>query len=88
LDALTVVMLSRARTSSSDTFLATSLAGSIWTRMAGFCWPPMLTWSTPESWLICCASLVSALSSSSVSGRVSEVTAMIRIGESAGFTLR
>ena len=88
LGVLTVVMASWVRTSSSDRFLATSLAGSSWMRMAGFCSPPMLTWPTPLIWLICWASLMSALSSTSVRGRVSEVTDSSRIGESAGFTLR
>jgi len=43
---------------------------------------------TPEIWLICCDSLVSTSSSTSVSGIVSDVAASSRIGESAGFTLR
>ena len=42
----------------------------------GFCSPPMDTCDTPEIWLICCAILVSALSSTSVSGSVSEVAPM------------
>ena len=57
-------------------------------RMAGFCWPPMVTWATPGIWLICWASLVSTLSSTSVSGSVSDVAPSSRMGESAGLTLR
>ena len=55
----TVVTESGMRTSSSDNPLATSLAGSSWMRIAGFCWPPMETWATPAIWLICAASLFS-----------------------------
>jgi hypothetical protein len=43
----TVVMTIWLRTSSSDRPLATSLAGSTWIRIAGFCWPPIVTWPTP-----------------------------------------
>src|SRR5262249_16263208 len=57
-------------------------------RIAGFCWPPINTCATPEIWLICWASFVSMLSSTSVSGRVSEVAPSRRMGESAGLTLR
>ena len=57
------------------------------TRMAGF-WPPlMLTRPTPGSWEIFCARLVSARSWTLMSGKVSEVTASVRIGLSAGLTL-
>jgi hypothetical protein len=49
----TVVIAIWLRTSSSDRPLATSLPGSIWMRIAGFCWPPIVTWATPEIWLIC-----------------------------------
>jgi hypothetical protein len=58
----TVVIVIWPRTSSSDSPLATSLAGSIWIRIEGFCWPPMNTWATPEIWLICCASCASVSS--------------------------
>ena len=37
----TVATESGVRTSSSDRPLATSLAGSSWMRIAGFCWPPI-----------------------------------------------
>ena len=84
----TVVIERGARTSSSDKPFATSLAGSSWMRIAGFCWPPISTWATPEIWLICWASLVSMLSSTSVNGSVSDVTPRSRIGASAGLTLR
>ena len=57
----TVVMAIWLRTSSSDRPLATSFAGSIWMRIAGFCWPPMNTWATPEIWLICWASCASVV---------------------------
>ena len=84
----TVVIAIWLRTSSSDRPLATSLAGSIWMRIAGFCWPPMMTWATPEIWLICWASWASTASLTVVSGSVSEVADSSRIGESAGLTLR
>jgi hypothetical protein len=54
----------------------------------GFCWPPMMTWRTPEIWLICCASWASTASLTVVSGSVSDVADNSRIGESAGLTLR
>ena len=51
-------------------------------------WPPlMLTRPTPGSWEIFCASLVSARSSTWVSGSVFEVSASVMIGASAGLTL-
>ena len=85
---LTVVTEMALRTSSSERPLATSFAGSICTRIDGFCSPPMMTWDTPAIWLICCATLVSALSSTTVIGSRSEVADSSMIGESAGFTLR
>ena len=50
-------------------------------RIAGFCWPPIVTCATPEIWLICCASWASTASLTSVSGSVSEVADSSRIGE-------
>src|SRR6202030_4766325 len=84
----TVVIAIWLRTSSSDRPLATSFAGSTWTRIDGFCWPPMTTCATPEIWLICWASWASTASLTVVSGSVSEVADNSRIGESAGLTLR
>jgi len=46
----------------------------------------MMTWATPDIWLICCASWASTLSLTVVSGSVSEVADSSRIGESAGLT--
>ncbi|MFK4603767.1 hypothetical protein ABIF57_003219 [Bradyrhizobium diazoefficiens] len=57
-------------------------------RMDGFCWPPMNTCATPESWLICWASWASTASLTLVRGSVSEVADSSRIGASAGLTLR
>jgi hypothetical protein len=85
---LTVVKVSCVRTSSIDRFLATSLAGSSWIRIAGFCWPPMNTCATPEIWLIRWASCTSTASSTSISGMLSDVAESRRIGESAGLTFR
>ena len=84
----TVVMVIWLRMSSSDNPLATSFAGSIWIRIAGFCWPPTNTCATPEIWLICCAILASVSSLTVVRGRVSEVADSSMMGESAGLTLR
>ena len=83
-----VVIAIWLRMSSSASPLATSLAGSTCTLIAGFCWPPMKTCATPEIWLICCASCASVPSLTDVSGSVSEVADNSRIGESAGLTLR
>src|SRR4029077_20839981 len=84
----TVVIAIWLRTSSSDKPLAPSFAGSTWTRIDGFCWPPIVTCATREIWLICWASCASTESLTVVSGRVSEVADNNRIGESAGLTLR
>jgi len=62
LGSSTVAIESGARTSSSDRSLATSLAGSSWMRIAGVCWPPIVTCATPGIWLICWTSLVETLS--------------------------
>ena len=56
-------------------------------RTAGRCPPLMLTSPTPLSCEIFWARLVSLISSSVVSGSVFDVTAMVRIGASAGLTL-
>ena len=61
--------------------------GLTWMRTAGRCPPLMLTSPTPGSWLIFCASRVSARSSTCVSGRWSLVSASVRIGVSAGLVL-
>ena len=56
-------------------------------RTAGF-WPPlMLTRPTPGNCEIFCDSGVSAMSSTFVSGSVSEVSASVRTGVSAGLVL-
>ena len=81
-----VELASAVRTSSSVIWRACSFAGSTWTRMAGFCWPPMATWATPEICEICWATTFSAKSSTLGSGTVSEFADTIRIGESAGLT--
>ena len=83
-----VVIAIWLRTSSSDSPLATSFAGSTWTRIAGFCWPPMKTCATPEIWLICCPSCASTASLTLIKGKVSEVADNSSTGESAGLTLR
>ena len=77
-----------ARTSSSARPSEASLAGSTWMRTAGFCWPPIPTWPTPAIWPRCCARMVSAYSSTLVSGSRSDCTASTMIGASPGLTLR
>ena len=75
------------RTSSSDRPYAASAFGLTWIRTAGR-WPPlMLTRPTPGSCEIFCATRVSAMSCSFVSGSVFEESARVRIGVSAGLTL-
>ena len=69
----TVVIAIWLRTSSSDRPLATSLAGSTCTRIAGFCCPPMNTCATPEIWLICWPSWASVASLTLISGSESDV---------------
>ena len=60
---------------------------SAWMRTAGR-WPPAsVTRPTPFTWLIFSARRVSTMLRTSVSGKVSEVTASVSTGASAGFTL-
>ena len=58
------------------------------TRTAGSELPPTLTWPTPFTWAIFCASRVEAASYIWPRVIVSEVSERIMIGASAGFTLR
>ena len=57
-----------------------SARGSTWTRTAYFCPPMTATCATPLIVEILCAICVSPYSSRVQSGRVSEVSAMYRIG--------
>ena len=86
--ALVVALPSTPRTSSSVSPRVCSLAGSTWTRIAGFCSPPMITCATPVICEICCAIDIVGVVVDLVIGSVSECAARIRIGKSAGFTLR
>ena len=81
---LTLAAAIASRTSSSVRPVPASATGSTWTRTAGFWPPPIVTRPTPATWEIFCASTESAKSSTSASGRVSDVTARVRIGWSAG----
>src|SRR5512146_1114798 len=65
-----------------------SLSGSSCTRTAYFCDPKTETWATPETIEMRCAKVVSAASSIWGSDKSGELSAMYRIGESAGLTLR
>ena len=76
------------RISSSVRPLAAILAGSICTRIEGFCSPAIVTCPTPDSWLICWAMRLSARSFASISGMVSDVIESSRIGASAGLVFR
>ena len=76
------------RTSSMVRPMAARRAGSTCTRIAGFCWPPISTCATPATCESCCEITFSAKSSTSVMGSSSDCTARIRMGLSAGFTLR
>ena len=62
--------------------------GSSCTRTAYFCAPYTWTWATPSTIEIRWASIVSAYSSRLYNGSVADVSAMYRIGWSAGFTFR
>ncbi len=84
---LTLALPRLVRRSSIFNPYAAMARGLICTRTAGT-WPPlMLTSPTPGCCEIFCASLVCPMSSTWVSGSVSEVSARVRIGASAGFTL-
>ncbi|MCY1403546.1 hypothetical protein D9M71_187300 [compost metagenome] len=75
------------RTSSRLSPAAASAAGLARIRTAGR-WPPlMLTRPTPEICEIFCARRVSTRSWICGSGMLSDITARVRIGASAGFTL-
>jgi hypothetical protein len=71
------------RSSMLSPYLA-SARGLNWMRTAGRCPPEMLTTPTPGSWEIFCASRVKERSSTSMSLSVSEVTASVMMGASAG----
>ena len=75
------------RTSSRFNPRPLAAVGFTWTRTAGRCPPLMLTRPTPLSWLIFCASRVSARSSTCVSGSRLLVSASVRMGVSAGLVL-
>ena len=57
-------------------------------RTAGFCAPLIVTCATPLICESCWARIVSAESSTTVSGNEVEVSARSSIGESAGLTFR
>ncbi len=67
--------------------LVASASGLAWTRTAKCCWPKISTWATPLSVDSRCAITVSANSSTSEIGTVSEDRLMKITGKSAGFTL-
>ena len=64
-----------------------SARGFAWMRTAGRCPPAMLTSPTPGSCDTFCAMRVSTRSCTRGSGIVADITAMLMIGASAGFTL-
>ncbi|MNT74681.1 hypothetical protein D3C72_2135200 [compost metagenome] len=68
--------------------MAARASGLARTRIAGRRCPVSVIWPTPSTWLNWRASTVSVWSLSSVSDSVPEVTLRIRMGLSAGFTLR
>src|SRR5215831_8960294 len=75
-----------AATSSMPMPRDTRACGSTWIRTAYFCDPYTCTCATPSTVEMCWARNVSAYSSSADNDSVGELTAMKRIGESAGFT--
>ena len=83
---LTLAAPIAVRTSSRVSPVAASATGLICTRTAGRWPPPIDTSPTPETSDSFCASRVSTKSSMVGSGRVSELTASVRIGASAGLT--
>ncbi len=88
LGALTVLLAMVVRMLSICRPRVATLCGSMRRRIAGFCWPPMVTRPTPSMREICCDRMLSAKSSTVWIGRVSEVSDRISTGESAGLTLR
>jgi hypothetical protein len=88
LGRLALAAASAARTSSSPIAYLLSAMGFSSTRTAGSEAPPTVTWPTPSAWEIFCARRVDAASYIWPRSSVSEVSARIMIGASAGFTLR
>ena len=84
----TLVALSTARTSSSPMPYLFSAVGFSSTRTAGSAPPPTTTWPTPSTWDSFCCRMLDAASYIRPRLIVSEVSATMRIGASAGFTLR
>ncbi len=84
---LTLAETRTCRTSSSESPVPARATGSTCTRTAGFCPPLMVTRPTPETCEIFCARMESAASSTLSSGSISELTARVRMGVSAGLDL-
>ena len=84
----TVVIAIWLRTSSSDSPLATSLAGSIWMRIGRLLLAADEDLGDAGNLADLLGELGVGVVATSVSGSVSEVADNNRIGESAGLTLR
>ena len=79
---------SAVRISSRPTPIWLRRLGSTRTRTAGLAPPPTMTWPTPETCESFWARIESAASNRRLTWSVCEVRPRIRIGASAGFTLR
>ena len=83
-----LVLVMAVRTCSSEMPLAASRSGSSSTRTAGNAPPLIEAWPTPSTWESFCAITVDAASYIWPRVSVSEVSARIMIGASAGLILR
>jgi hypothetical protein len=84
----TFVAASVCRTSSSPTLCRLSACGFSSTRTAGSELPPTNTWPTPSTRDSRCCMMLDAASYICPVSMLSEVSAMMTMGASAGFTLR
>ena len=85
---LALAAASVARTCSSPMPYLFSALGFNSTRTPGSALPPTTTCPTPSTWESCCAMMVDAESYIAPLFNVLDVRAIMKIGESAGFTLR
>ena len=88
LGVLALALASVVRTWSRPICMLSRARGFSSTRTAGLAPPPTVTWPTPSTCASFWASIESAASYISVTSLLSEVSARIMMGASAGLTLR
>ena len=86
--SVTLALRMAVNTSCAARLAARSAPGFSRTRTAGFSAPLICTWLTPSSWDRRWARMVSAASYTWPGDSVSDVSARVRMGASAGLNLR